>query len=91
MAKTAGKRRLKIALSTGGGDAPGLNAVIRAATKTAWCLGWEVWGIQEGFEGLIDPRRKLVRIDPKQNVLLVRGAVPGPTGGMLIVRETNKV
>ncbi|MFA6316712.1 MAG: 6-phosphofructokinase [Elusimicrobiota bacterium] len=65
MAKPAGTRKLKIALSTGGGDAPGLNAVIRAATKTAWCLGWEVWGIQEGFEGLIDPRRKLVRIDPQ--------------------------
>ncbi|MBI5623383.1 MAG: 6-phosphofructokinase [Elusimicrobia bacterium] len=64
MARTNGGRKLKIALSTGGGDAPGLNAVIRAAAKTAWCLGWEVWGIQEGFEGLIDPRRKLVRIDP---------------------------
>ncbi|MBI5881583.1 MAG: 6-phosphofructokinase [Elusimicrobia bacterium] len=65
MTRAAKGRKLKIALSTGGGDAPGLNAVIRAATKTAWHLGWEVWGIQEGFEGLIDPRRKLVRIDPR--------------------------
>ncbi|MBI5208648.1 MAG: 6-phosphofructokinase [Elusimicrobia bacterium] len=58
-------RKLRIALSTGGGDAPGLNAVIRAATKTAYHLGWEVYGIQEGLAGLIDPRRKLVRIDPE--------------------------
>lgn len=34
---------------------------------------------------------KLVRIDPEQNLLLVRGAVPGPTGTMVVVRETNKV
>ncbi|MBI5208650.1 MAG: 6-phosphofructokinase [Elusimicrobia bacterium] len=45
-------RKLRIALSTGGGDAPGLNAVIRAATKTAYHLGWEVYGIQEGVAGL---------------------------------------
>ena len=34
---------------------------------------------------------KLVRIQPEQNLLLVRGAVPGPNGGLLLVRETNKL
>jgi phosphofructokinase-like protein len=44
----------KIAINTGGGDAPGLNAVIRAATLAAIDRGWEVWGIRYGYRGLID-------------------------------------
>jgi large subunit ribosomal protein L3 len=32
-----------------------------------------------------------VRIDADNNLLLIRGAVPGPNGGMVIVRETNKL
>jgi phosphofructokinase-like protein len=45
----------KIAISTGGGDAPGLNAVIRAATLSALKHGWEVYGVRDGFNGLILP------------------------------------
>ncbi len=44
----------KIAINTGGGDAPGLNAVIRAATLSALRLGWEVYGIRESYAGLLD-------------------------------------
>ena len=44
----------KICINTGGGDAPGLNAVIRAATLAALGRGWEVWGIRYGYRGLID-------------------------------------
>lgn len=44
----------KIAINTGGGDAPGLNAVIRAATLAALRQGWEVYGIRHGYRGLID-------------------------------------
>ena len=43
----------KIAISTGGGDAPGLNAVIRAAVLSALNLGWEVYGIRRGYGGLL--------------------------------------
>lgn len=45
----------KIAINTGGGDAPGLNAVIRSATLAAIELGWEVWGIRHGYGGLLEP------------------------------------
>jgi 6-phosphofructokinase 1 len=45
---------VKIAISTGGGDAPGLNAVIRAAVLTAHDRGWETVGIRRGFHGLLD-------------------------------------
>ncbi len=41
------------ALSTGGGDAPGLNAVIRAAVLAALSRGWEVFGIRKGYAGLL--------------------------------------
>lgn len=55
-AKPLGKPKIRrIGISTGGGDAPGLNAVIRAAVKTALNMGWEVVGIRRGFEGLFVP------------------------------------
>src|SRR6478672_7337340 len=44
---------MKIALSTGGGDAPGLNAVIRAAVLSAVNRGWEVVGVKKGYAGLL--------------------------------------
>jgi 6-phosphofructokinase 1 len=44
---------MRIALSTGGGDAPGLNAVIRTAVLSALHRGWDVLGIKRGFAGLL--------------------------------------
>jgi ATP-dependent phosphofructokinase / diphosphate-dependent phosphofructokinase len=44
---------MKIGLLTGGGDAPGLNAVIRTAVLSAVNRGWEVVGIRHGFAGLL--------------------------------------
>lgn len=40
---------MRIAINTGGGDAPGLNAAIRAATLAALRRGWEVFGIENGY------------------------------------------
>lgn len=47
----------KIAISTGGGDAPGLNAVIKAVVTTAELKGWECVGIRDGYNGLLFPER----------------------------------
>lgn len=44
---------MRIAISTGGGDAPGLNAVIRAAALSAMDRGWDVLGICRGYYGLL--------------------------------------
>lgn len=44
---------MRIAISTGGGDAPGLNAVIRAVVLCAHSRGWRCYGIQRGYEGLL--------------------------------------
>ena len=43
----------RIVILTGGGDCPGLNAVIRAAVRTARDHDFEVLGVQLGFEGLL--------------------------------------
>lgn len=47
----------RIAISTGGGDAPGLNAVIRSVVLAADQRGWECYGIREGFNGILLPER----------------------------------
>ena len=44
---------MRIALNTGGGDAPGLNAVIRAVVLSAHARGWQTYGILRGFDGLL--------------------------------------
>ena len=44
----------RIAVLTSGGDAPGMNAAIRAVVRTGIDHGWEVFGVQHGYKGLID-------------------------------------
>jgi 6-phosphofructokinase 1 len=44
----------RIAVLTSGGDAPGMNAAIRAVTRTASEKGWEVIGVRLGFQGLLE-------------------------------------
>ncbi|MFW5691736.1 MAG: ATP-dependent 6-phosphofructokinase [Chloroflexota bacterium] len=44
----------RIAVLTSGGDAPGMNAAIRAVTRSAISKGWQVYGVRHGFAGLID-------------------------------------
>lgn len=57
-AKAMGKNKIKrIAISTGGGDAPGLNAVIRATVLSALNRGWECYGIRDGYNGILFPER----------------------------------
>ena len=46
----------RIAIVTGGGDCPGMNAVIRAVAKAARLRGWETIGVTGGFDGLFDPQ-----------------------------------
>jgi len=49
-----------IGINTGGGDAPGLNAVIRAVVKSATNSGIECVGLEDSFDGLIEPDRSRV-------------------------------
>ena len=77
----------RIAINTGGGDAPGLNAVIRAATIAALNRGWECVGIRDGYNGLLMPEHY-----PDGGIVpLTRSSVKGITHlGGTILGTTNK-
>ena len=63
----------RIGIVTGGGDCPGLNAVIRAVAKAAAKRGWETLGILGGYEGMLEPRH-CVNLDYSAiSGLLLRG------------------
>jgi 6-phosphofructokinase 1 len=80
-ARQSGKPNIRrIGISTGGGDAPGLNAVIRAAVKSALNRGWEVVGIRRGFDGLFKAgmAKKLTARDVA-GILTMGGTILGTT------------
>ena len=70
----------RIGVLTGGGDAPGLNAVIRAVVKAAHRCGVEVLGLEDSFDGLIEPDRSRP-LTPKTvtGILRVGGTILGTT------------
>ena len=53
----------RIAINTGGGDAPGLNAVIRSVALSALNRGWEVVGIARGYDGLLCAKPSVIKLD----------------------------
>lgn len=72
----------RIGILTGGGDCPGLNAVIRAVVKSATRLGWETFGINNGFEGLLEPV-SCTRLDHREMGALL-------TAGGTVLGSTNR-
>jgi phosphofructokinase-like protein len=65
---------------TGGGDAPGLNAVIRAVVKSAVNAGIEVIGLEDSFDGLLDPSRaRQLRPNDVTGILRLGGTILGTT------------
>jgi ATP-dependent phosphofructokinase / diphosphate-dependent phosphofructokinase len=70
-----------IGICTGGGDAPGLNAVIRAAVKSAILkYNWKVIGIPDGFDGLIWPERsRELKLQDVSGILPRGGTILGTT------------
>jgi len=82
-----GSKVRKIAINTGGGDAPGLNAVIRAATLAGLNSGWEVLGIRRGYTGILEGQ-----VDGEPGVVkLTAQAVRGIThlGGTILGTTTR--
>ncbi|MEW6731095.1 MAG: ATP-dependent 6-phosphofructokinase [Acidobacteriota bacterium] len=83
-----------IGILTGGGDAPGLNAVIRAVVKTAVnCYQMRVVGIEDGFEGLLDsPRTRELGLNDVRGLLPRGGTILGTRncGHFTIKREQGE-
>jgi 6-phosphofructokinase 1 len=69
---------MKIAVLTGGGDCPGLNAVIRAVVRRGEQHGLEVMGVREGWRGLLDPplHERLTR-ESTSGILHLGGTILG--------------
>lgn len=68
---------IKIGILTSGGDAPGMNAAIRACVRSGLSLGLEVYGVFDGYEGLVNNNiRKLERGDVS-DIIIQGGTVLG--------------
>ncbi len=67
----------RIGVLTGGGDCPGLNAVLRSVTKHALQAGIDVRGIEDGFLGLIENRVRPLRYDDVSGILKLGGTILG--------------
>lgn len=73
-------KRMKICINTGGGDAPGLNAVIEAVTMAAYNRQWEVYGIKSGYAGLLNTD-EIIRLTPEKvdGIASIGGTILGTT------------
>ncbi|MFC1534038.1 ATP-dependent 6-phosphofructokinase [Thermodesulfobacteriota bacterium] len=71
---------LKIALNMGGGDAPGLNAVTEAVVLSAFNRAWEVFGIKNSYQGLLDTD-EIIRLTPEKvwHISSLGGTILGTT------------
>lgn len=67
----------RIGILTGGGDAPGLNAVIRAVTMKAVNSGYEVIGFEDGWRGLLDKKFRVLSLANVEDIHLRGGTILG--------------
>ena len=67
----------RIAVLTSGGDAPGMNAAIRAVTRGALDQGWEIFGVRRGFAGLIDGNFEPMNARNVGGIIQLRGPILG--------------
>lgn len=74
----SGKSVKKVAVNTGGGDAPGLNAAIRAAAMAGLRRGWDMWGLSHGYGSFTDGR-PFIRLDKDRikGITLLGGTILG--------------
>jgi len=71
-------KKKKIAILTGGGDCPGINAVIRAVAKKAMLeFGMDVIGIEDGYDGLIHDRHRKLGYNEVSGILTLGGTILG--------------
>ena len=68
---------MKIGVLTGGGDCPGLNAVIEAIVKRANQYGYEVTGFLKGYAGLINNEYKPLRVEEISGIFSIGGTILG--------------
>ena len=70
---------MRIGVLTGGGDCPGLNAVIRAVARRSWANGHEVVGVREGWRGMVDQTFEPLGAEQISGILPRGGTIVGTT------------
>src|SRR5512136_1828326 len=65
----------RIAILTSGGDAPGMNAAIRAVVRTGASRKWDVFGVHRGFQGLIDDDMEVMSARSTSGIVQKGGTV----------------
>src|ERR1700761_9835069 len=65
------------AVLTSGGDAPGMNAAIRAVTRSALDLGMTVYGVRQGWQGLVDGQIRQLNARDVGGIIQVGGTFLG--------------
>ena len=68
---------MRIGVLTGGGDCPGLNSVIEAIVFRATQYGFDIWGIEDGYKGLIEGRARPLKIDDVKGIHFLGGTILG--------------
>ena len=71
------KEKNAIGIFTSGGDAPGMNACIRALVRSCEYFGYDCYGFQEGYEGLIDGNYKQLKSEDVNNIIHLGGTILG--------------
>lgn len=81
---------MKIAVLTGGGDCPGLNAAIRAVVRRALVYGWEVAGVQNGWAGMLgDGSMRPLTAESVSGILPLGGTILGTSRTNPLKREED--
>ncbi|MBT8200527.1 MAG: 6-phosphofructokinase, partial [Acidimicrobiia bacterium] len=70
---------MQVGILTGGGDCPGLNAVIRAVVRRAEEHGDTVLGIRDGWKGLIEDTTRILDVEACRGILIRGGTILGTT------------
>jgi ATP-dependent phosphofructokinase / diphosphate-dependent phosphofructokinase len=87
------ERKPRIGILTGGGDCPGLNAAIRACAKTAIKAGYEVIGIHNGWQGLLEHDDEILDLMRTSSIIDKGGTILGTsrTSPMRVENGMQKV
>ena len=79
-----------IAVLTSGGDAPGMNAAVRAVVRTGIAKGWDVYGVEQGYEGLMNGEMHLMGQRDVGGIVQQGGTVLGSARALEFKTEAGR-
>lgn len=81
----------RIAVLTSGGDAPGMNAAIRAVVRTGLVKGWEVYGVEAGYSGLMNGNMRSMGARDVSGIIQQGGTVLGSARAPEFMTEEGRL